>query len=114
MRPSGITFRRHKRRHLMAHTPEQEKGFFQQLEQLQQLTQHIDSQLNLGDLLTPAFLQAHTRFASLEELLGGQQADSIDAFAALPDTSFLEKTDYDSVEALLNAAMDTYVGNIFA
>ena len=95
--------------------PEREKGVFEQFEEFTAMTSGLERNFSLQDLLTDAFLQKHTQYKTFADFAAACGADlsDIDALEKREDTSFLEKTDFDSVEALLNAAMEAYVDGFF-
>lgn len=93
-----------------------EKGIFEKFEEFTSMTSALEKNFALEDLLTPAFLKAYTEFPSLEAFLdacGGPVKD-VDGLVALEDTSFLKKTKFETVDAMLNKAMECYIDAFFA
>ena len=99
----------------MENNQPRENGMFEQFEELTAMTSALEKNFALEDLLNDSFLQAYTEFATLQDFLAACKGDvkTLDDLEKLEDTSFLAKTKFDSVEALLNQAMETYVDSFF-
>lgn len=99
----------------MENNQPREKGMFEQFEEFTAMTSALEKNFTLEDLLNDDFLQAYTDFTTLKDLLAVCKDDvkTLEDLEKVKDTSFLAKTKFDSVEALLNQAMETYVDSFF-
>lgn len=76
------------------------------------------TEVKLGDMMNPAFISAHSRYANLDELVNGSvfKVETAEDFKAIPDAEWdvfiKENTDFENWQEMQAAAHSDYVAAI--